>query len=166
METVAIARVALLAVITALGVAGPSIAVVPAVANTSTDRALPLRSTLPRVLTEGSGRDFQIRPTLIGYTGDATGYIGRRDWGGKRGYLNWQTWGRWRAFGVGTVWLNNCNPDCSRGKYSSRKGSVQLSAPRNGKFATMTIAFHRRGTLYTDTRVLRRTGDFWSWIIP
>lgn len=123
------------------------------------------------VLANDSSADFQTRPSLIGYTGDGTGYFGRRTWGGKRGYLKWQKWGSYSAYGVGTVWLNNCRPACYNGSWSSRKGWVQLGSPRNGRFIAMTITYRRGDRMVSDTRRIRHISGsyglkgYWIWSI-
>jgi len=121
------------------------------------------------VLANDSSRDFQVQPSLIGYTGDGTGYFGRRTWGAKRGYVKWQKWGRSSAYGVGTVWLNNCKPYCYDGSWSARKGSVQLGSPKNGKYTAMTISYRRGQRLVSDTRRIRYVSGgrqgYWIWTI-
>lgn len=122
------------------------------------------------VLT-GEGRDFQVRPSLIGYTGDSTGYFGRRTWGGQRGYVTWQKWGRFSARGVGTLWLNNCRPSCAEGGWGSRKAHIHLGMPRNGRFTAMTLTFRRGNHMVSDTRKIRHVpkssygNGYWIWTI-
>lgn len=122
------------------------------------------------VLTN-EGNDFQVRPSLIGYTGDSTGYFGRRTWGKKRGYVKWQKWGSYSARGVGTLWLNNCRPSCAAGGWSSRKARIQLGMPRNGRFTAMTLTFRRGNHMTSDTRQIRHipksryTDGYWIWTI-
>lgn len=125
----------------------------------------PASADINTVLVNDSSSTFKVRPSLIGYTGDGTGYFGRRTWGGKRGYVKWQKWGSYSARGVGTVWLNNCQPACYNGKWKSRKGWIQLGAPRNGKFTTMTVTFRRGNRMVSDTRKIRRVDTYWIWAI-
>ncbi|MEI2641436.1 MAG: hypothetical protein V9G10_03650 [Candidatus Nanopelagicales bacterium] len=127
--------------------------------------ASPVAADTNTVLANDSSRDFQVRPSVIGYTGDGTGYVGKRTWGAKRGYLTWKKWGGHSAYGVGTVWLNNCDPYCYNGSWLSRKGWVQLGSVRNGKFTAMTISYRRNGRLVSDTRKIRRAGNNWIWSI-
>lgn len=122
------------------------------------------------VLVNDSSSTFEVRPSLIGYTGDATGYVGRRTWGGKRGYMRWKTWNIYSAYGVGTVWLNTCNPSCADGGWRSRKGWVQLSVPKNGRFTDMTITYRRGDRMVSDHRTSRwlprngpYSGGYWIW---
>ena len=131
----------------------------------------PASASTNTVLANDSSSDFEVRPSQIGYTGDGTGYFGRRDWGRKRGYVRWQKWGSYSAHGVGTVWLNNCQPYCYNGAWSSRKGWIQLGSPRNGRFTAMTITYRRGNRMVSDTRQSRRVppsslGDgYWIWTI-
>lgn len=121
------------------------------------------------VLVNDSSSTFEVRPSLIGYTGDATGYVGRRTWGGKRGYLRWKTWNNYSAYGVGTVWSNTCEPSCADGGWRSRKGRVQLGRPKNGRFTFMVITYRRGSDMISDIRKLRRippsnySKGYWIW---
>ena len=123
------------------------------------------------VLAEDSTSHFEVKPSVIGYTGDATGYLGKRTWGAMRGYLKWTRWNSYSASGVGTVWLNNCRPSCSNGGWSSRKGWVQLGAPKRGKFTVMTITYRRGDRMVSDTRRIRHvpkdrfSDGYWIWTI-
>ncbi len=131
----------------------------------------PATAGVNTVLTNDSTTEFEVRPSLIGYTGDGTGYFGRRTWGSKRGYVKWQKWGSYSARGVGTLWLNNCRPACYNGSWNSRKAHIQLGSPLNGRFTAMTLTFKRGGHLTSDTRKIRYVrqsgymGGYWRWTI-
>src|ERR1700755_1178260 len=63
-----------------------------------------------RLATQDSTRPLQVRPKLVGYTGDGTGYLaGRRSSPGHedQGGLRWLSWGREAALAHGFAWLNN-----------------------------------------------------------
>jgi hypothetical protein len=120
---------------------------------------------LPSLLVEGSGNRFAVRPASIGYTGDGTGFIGRVPGRVAAGRLRWQVWSHTGAYGVGTVWLDNCTPDCASGTFHSYRGNVLADHPRSGHFTRMTIRFPYQGHLATDVRVLQHSGRSYSWAI-
>ena len=60
---------------------------------------------LPGVLTQGTPA-FQVRPAVIGYTGDGTGIVGGADGTSARhpGHLRWTTYNTQEGVGHGLVW--------------------------------------------------------------
>ena len=58
--------------------------------------------------------------------------------------LTWSAWSSNSAFGYGTYLENNCEPDCSEGKYTASKVTIKLDqvAPHKGKlfFKILKIA--------------------------
>jgi len=133
---------------------------------------LPAAADTTKVLSADSSNHFEVRPSLIGYTGDSSGYFGKRTWGGKRGYVKWTSWTPNRAQAVGTVWVKTCSPTCSDGSWRMRKGSADLWAPKNGRFTRMTIDYKTpSGRILSDARKLGRipSSDFsdgyWIWRI-
>ena len=44
---------------------------------------LPAFAGTTKVLSADSSNHFEVRPSLIGYTGDSSGYFGKRTWGGQ-----------------------------------------------------------------------------------
>ncbi len=120
--------------------------------------------SVPKVLTQDSTSTFGVRPSTIGYTGDGTGYIGKKPWGSRPGSVKWGKWNHKRARGVGTIWLNNCSPDCSRGEFRSVRGTVKLTKPKHGRFTRMTLRFNLRGEAVTDQRKLRHIDTYYRWM--
>lgn len=43
-------------------------------------------------------------------------------------HITWKTWGTKRATGKGTLYLNDCNPDCASGHFHGYSASVLLNA--------------------------------------
>jgi hypothetical protein len=111
---------------------------------------------LPKLATGWFPR-YEVRPHMIDYTGDATGVIGRlarrAPAVGKRpGFLHWKTWTASRAYGVGTVWLKSCRPDCAYSPYYRYAVTVTATLPENGRFSTLTLRYRIRGYRIVDTR--------------
>ena len=124
---------------------------------------------LPSVLVQlRAPNHFQVRPHVIGYTGDGTGYLGGNSDDSRRsfGALTWTRWTARQATGRGQVWLNDCDPSCADGSFSSRPVRVHLFSPGGGHFRRLTLQFTTDdGTAVTDQRRLRHSGGYWSYDI-
>ncbi len=129
-------------------------------------------AALPKVLTQERPA-FQIRPAVIGYTGDGTGIVGGPDGTGPRdlGHLRWTTYNGREGDAVGLVWLDNCTPDCADGTFSPAKVRVRVSFPTHGHFRLLTLKYNHRGRRYVDRRVAQyyRGGSgipsYWEYAI-
>jgi hypothetical protein len=142
-----------------LAVAGGSLG-----AGTATSAA----KARPTLLTGDGSNDFQIKPRLIVYTGDGSGYLaGRHSSQNNRdkGQLHWKSWGRHRAHATGWAWLDDCDPSCAEGTFHRHHATVKVDRVRHGHFKRMTIHFRYQGHKITDVRVLRHNGDYWAWAI-
>lgn len=120
----------------------------------------------PRVWT---GRVLKVRPGLIRWTGDATGFLGGR---ARRtchtvscfGRLQWTTWNSTEGVARGVDWVNDCNPDCAGGSFSARPTTVHVYRPRrlHGQLVFTRLSFiatgHRRITL----SLILQAGEY-SW---
>jgi hypothetical protein len=113
-------------------------------------------AALPKVLTQET-RAFQVRPAVISYTGDGTGYVGGLDGTSAQnlGHLQWTTYTREEGLAVGLVWLDNCTPDCADGTFSATKVRVRVSSPTQGHFRLLTLRYSYRGRRYVDRRVAK-----------
>jgi hypothetical protein len=132
-----------------------------------------------RLATQIPETPLQVRPSFIGYTGDGTGYLGgleddpRRQPSDAGGGLHWLSWGPRSALARGWDWLNDCRPDCARGRFHRFPTIVRARRPRHGLFTRMTIKTDIHGRWSYDHRILaysppQRIGDenfpaFWSW---
>lgn len=120
--------------------------------------------TTPKVLTYDSSTTFARRPATIGYTGDGTGFVGKRPWGARPGHLTWTKWNKKRAKGRGTIWLNRCEPNCAEGTFHKVTGSLTLTKPKRHRFRQLHIHFKDGGHTYNDVRRLRHFGDYYRWM--
>jgi hypothetical protein len=95
---------------------------------------------------------------MIGYTGDGTGVIGGTDGTSARhpGHLRWSTYTHRQAIGHGLVWLDDCDPDCADGTFTSTPVTVHAFAPKGGHFRRLTLQYTYQGSRYTDRRAIRR----------
>lgn len=104
---------------------------------------------LPGLLTHQSvSHPFQVRPAVVGYTGDGSAFLGGFDGGTTSdhfGHMSWTSWTATVATGSGAVWIDGCEPDCAQGSYSPSAVGVRAFAPREGHFTRMTLRFDYRG---------------------
>jgi hypothetical protein len=80
------------------------------------------------------GKGLQEKPYQLVYTGDGTGQLagpGRHGSHSPRawGRLRWSKWGTTSAAGTGDDWIDNCNPDCARGKFTPYHVDITLRRP-------------------------------------
>ena len=132
----------------------------------------PASTRLPRLLGDGPhGRlTWQTRPAQIVYTGDGSGVLGGFDGTGARhaahpGHLKWAIWTATQAKGSGAVWVDDCTPDCARGKFTAHAVKVRAFRPVKGRFTRLTLRYSYHGKHYVDRRGIWRTGTFWSYYI-
>ncbi len=126
---------------------------------------------LPRLPTERAGAaGLQVRPAVIGFTGDGTGFLGGftgASWVGRpsrevlqwAGRIHWSTWTSTEASGTGAIWSNNGEPDDARGTFYPRAATVRAYDPVNGVFRRLTYGSGGQ----TTTRQAVRYGGYWEW---
>jgi len=76
---------------------------------------------------------LQVRPSVITYTGDDTGFFAGRGTARRRppfGRLRWQAWNGRRALGAGSDWINDCVPFCANGVHHPFPVRITLYRPR------------------------------------
>jgi hypothetical protein len=104
---------------------------------------------LPGLLTHQSARHpFQVRPAVVGFTGDGSAFLGGFDGGTSSdhfGHMSWPSWTATAAVGTGAVWINSCEPSCAQGTYSPNAVKVRAFAPHEGHFTRMTLRFAYHG---------------------
>jgi len=124
-------------------------------------------ASLPKLATQLPGEELQVRPPIVSYTGDGTGFLGGRNSKPPnhldRGGIHWLSWGPSSAFGRGWVWINDCRPYCAAGSFHKARATVRATRPRNGLFTRMTIAYRWGGRRYHDHRVLEQASGFYYW---
>lgn len=120
-----------------------------------------------RLATQIPGEELQVRPPVVSYTGDGTGYLGGRTSAPPehldRGGIHWLSWGPRSAFGRGYAWINDCHPYCAAGHFHKHRATVRASRPRNGLFTRMVITYRWNGRRLRDHRVLEHAAGFYFW---
>jgi hypothetical protein len=104
---------------------------------------------LPGLLTHQSAHHpFQVRPAVVGFTGDGSAFLGGFDGGTAAdhfGHMSWSSWTATVAVGTGAVWIDDCEPSCAGGTYAPSAVSVRAFAPHEGHFTRMTLRFDYHG---------------------
>lgn len=119
-----------------------------------------------RLATQDTEDQLQVRPSLVSYTGDGTGYLAGRTSSPRhqeRGGLRWLSWGRKRAVAHGYNWLNHCRPSCVEGNFSRHRAIVTARRPRHGLFTRLVIKFRLQGKWRYDHRFLEKFSGYWVW---
>jgi hypothetical protein len=123
--------------------------------------------SLPQLATQMPEDELQVRPPIVSYTGDGTGFLGGRTSSPPRhldrGGIDWVSWTQRSAFGRGWVWINDCRPYCAAGHFHKARATVRASRPRDGLFTRLTIAYRWGGRDYRDHRVLEHAAGFYFW---
>lgn len=132
-------------------------------------------SPLPGLLTNQNVRHpFQVRPAVVGYTGDGTGFLGGFGGGGKHhwGHMTWLTWTAYEATGTGALWGDDCEPDCAQGTFSPVSVKVRAFAPHGGHFTRLKLMYDRDGNAVLDERGTQHYrsqyapgGGYWEYFI-
>lgn len=110
-----------------------------------------------RLATQDPNHPLLVRPRVVSYTGDGTGYLGGHRTSPRhqaRGGLHWLSWGNKSAIAHGYAWLNNCRPSCAGGRFHPYRSIVRVRRPRHGIFTRLTIKTRLRGRWTYDHRAL------------
>lgn len=123
----------------------------------------PFTVVRPRLLSETDSGSFAIRPATVIPSGDGSFEIGRL--GTHRGHaIRWRVWSAAKAFGVGTVWIDNGIPNEAQGTFYPHGGSISASRVHNGRFTRMTVRWRQNGQTQRVVLKLRKVGAGpWFW---
>ena len=98
---------------------GPSAPAAPAASPTNSLIAVTVCTFPADGCTQpGAAQYMEIRPKEITTSGDGSGYVTS---------LVWTDWGSPHATATGVMKLNNCEPNCAQGKYTSYPATVTLA---------------------------------------
>jgi hypothetical protein len=95
---------------------------------------------------------LQVRPSVVDFTGDGSGYLGgftghRSFRRGPRATLKWVgrlRWSKWTpadGIGSGAIWLDDGIPDEARGTFHPYAVTVHVFRPRNGVFTRLAFSY-------------------------
>ncbi len=112
----------------------------PASTPASTPPSTPVSAVPPQLPVLTVGGYTGMKPTEIGYSGDATNVVTT---------ITWSSWTAAGATGQGTSDIDSCIPNCAQAPPSPVPTTVTLSAPVNGKFTKMTETRNGFTSTYT-----------------
>ena len=96
----------------------------------------------------GASQIMEVRPKTIGVSGDGSGFVTA---------LVWSDWGSPRATATGTLKVDDCNPDCASGTYTSYPATVTLAGLKPygtglEAYSTIVVQSPAANLTYTYTR--------------
>jgi hypothetical protein len=124
----------------------------------------PVRVVRPSLLTDAFGNTFAIRPATLVPSGDGSFLIGKLYSTHRGRAIHWQFWRSSRAYGVGTVWIDDGIPDEARGSFYAYAGSVSASRVRGGRFTRMAVRWRQNGRTHRETLKLEDNSSGWFWL--
>ena len=145
-----------------------------AVAVTSISAASAALAAVPGVTSEGTAAPT-VKPTGIIYSGDGSAFFAGAQKVSKTnfGSITWSKWNSKKALGSGGNWLNDCKPDCARGKFHGYPVTLKLTRPRKVEgfhvFTRMVVTYTQNVPSHatkTTTWQLTHSGKAFFWKYP
>lgn len=138
---------------------------------------------LPALPTDlGGAQELQVRPAIVSFTGDGTGYFGGFTGRGAIGHtqsatrfyaelgrIHWSTWNATQAVGTGAVWLNDGIPNDAMGTFHPYAVSLRASDVSHGLFTHLSYRYTAQGMTSSGTLVAQFMKGFdgvpgyWAW---
>jgi opacity protein-like surface antigen len=154
----------------------PLIAV--AVALMAASGASAALAALPGVTSEASAPP-KVKPKTIVYTGDGSEFFAGAQSVSKSnfGSIHWSKWTRKKALGSGGNWLNDCKPNCAKGKFHGYPVTLKLTQPKkvagHNVFTRMTVTYTQnlpphavKTTTWKLTHSTSKSGTLFFWKFP
>jgi serine/threonine protein kinase len=96
----------------------------------------------------GASQIMEVRPKTIAVSADGSGYVTN---------LVWSDWGSARATATGTLKVDDCNPDCAQGTYTSYPATATLAGLKPygtglEAYSTIVVQSPAANLTYTYTR--------------
>jgi hypothetical protein len=101
-----------------------------------------------------------VKPGEIVYSGDGSQFFaGKRTGPRKIGKLHWTVWKGTEALGTGYQWINDCNPSCANGTFSSYPVTLKATKPKQ---ESKYYIFTRLKVTYTGKKFGHRKTFTWT----
>jgi hypothetical protein len=133
---------------------------------------------LPRYIGHPRGSDMRVKPDLMFWTGDGSGFFAANGHRSRRPFrirrIHWTEWTGAAAVGSGANWLDDCDPDCAGGTYTPYRVLLKAYRPRSRSGHLVFTRMRVKYTHHIPPGIRQRTetwlliddkGDF-SWSIP
>jgi hypothetical protein len=111
-----------------LALATAAAAIAAIAADASAAGTLPLSPAY--ITATAANHGLQVRPAIIGYTGDGTGFLGGAHPRSVHSGMHWTRWTTRLALGTGFNQLDNCNPSCAAGAFHGYRVKIEMWRPR------------------------------------
>ena len=132
--------------------------VVSPTATSVSGHAVPFAVVKPRLLRVSFGR-FALRPATLTPSGDGTFNVG--DLGG---HIHWRVWNARKAYGLGTVWIDDGIPNEALGTFHGFPGSVTALRVRGGRYTRLTVHWLQNGHKKAEALKLTEAhAGSWFW---
>jgi hypothetical protein len=123
----------------------------------------------PRLLRFDDTHKFAVRPATLSFGADGgqlvfgPGVTQAQVHAGHDGHIRWEKWNATGARGVGTVWINQCRPNCAAGHYLSYPVTVQAARVVGGRYTRLALSYTRGGQAKVVRYRLKRFAPFYGW---
>jgi hypothetical protein len=124
----------------------------------------------PRLLRFDDTTRFAVRPATLAFGVDGGLLVLGPDvsksefHAGHDGHIRWKSWNpKIGASGVGTVWINQCRPDCAAGHYSSQPAAMMATNVVGGRYTQVVLSYGAGGRPTVRTYHLKRFGRLYGW---
>ena len=111
--------------------------------------AVPALAATPQIVSSigpVSRTNPEVKPGLIVYTGDGSGFLAGRGSSVRHdGSINWTSYTATSATGLANNWEDNCSPNCAQGKFTGYPVTLKAYDPHvvlgHDIFTRMTVTY-------------------------
>jgi hypothetical protein len=122
-----------------------------------------LRVVRPGLLKDTFSNTFAIRPATVIPVGDSSFLIGKLFKTHRGHAIAWSEWSARKAYGVGTVWIDNGIPNEAQGTFHGYAGSIDARRSRGGHFTRMTVSWQQGGRTHSEELRHEHNASGWFW---
>jgi hypothetical protein len=123
----------------------------------------------PRLLRFDDTTRFSVRPATLSFGADGgvlvlgPGVTQASSRAHHDGHIRWTAWNATSAQGAGTVWINQCRPNCAAEHYTSYPVSLQASHVVTGRYTRLVLSYQRGSHPTVKRYRLMRFGSIYGW---
>ena len=110
----------------------------------------------PRLLVADFGTVFAVRPPVVTPSGDGSFQIG------GPGRIHWKFWTKTKAYGVGTVYIEEGFPVATAPR-NAYPGNISAHLVHKGRYTRMTVRWTEKGVRHRDAMRLKHEASGWVW---
>ena len=147
----------------ALAIVGAAVLVTATTAEATRSPTLLAADFTSQFATRPAGMSFGVSGNLII---GGPNVSSQRFRSGRYGHIRWTRWTTRRALGYGTLWLNNCSPNCPEGTYEPSRVVIKASNERSGRYSDLSLLYRlhgKRADIHLALKRLHDTPVNWDW---